>query len=117
MDRIELDEALHEAGVPESQYLILGIPRPAGPLQDPYYVLHEPDDGCLLTLQERGSTREIARFSTEDEACRFLFGQLTRPIPEPPPDSAEILAELMGHRDEIQRRAWEQYDQARRDQD
>jgi hypothetical protein len=117
MNRIELDQALHEAGVPESQYVILGIPPRSGPLQDPYYVLHEPDDGCLLTLQERGSTSEVARFSTEDEACRFLYGQLTRPIPDPPPDSAEIVADLMAHRDEIQRRAWEQYDQARRDQD
>ncbi|HET6500592.1 MAG TPA: hypothetical protein VFG87_07495 [Amycolatopsis sp.] len=115
MNRIELDEALRLAGVPESEYLIVGIPRRPGPLQDTYYVLHEVDDGCLVTLTERGAEEPVARFPTEDDACRFLYDHLARRAPEPSPGSDEIIAELTEHRDEIQRRAWEQYDQARRD--
>jgi hypothetical protein len=114
MDRTELDEALRQAGVPESEYVILGIPRRSGPLQDAHYVLHEADKGCLVTRYERGVEETIARFPDEDEACRFLYGQLTWRAPEPPPDSAEIIANLMAHRDEIQRQAQDQYDQARR---
>lgn len=115
MNRAELDAALRQAGVPESEYLILGIERSPGPLQDAHYVLHEADEnGCLVTLVERGVEETVARFPTEDEACRFIYDHLTRRAPEPPPGSAEIIADLMTHRDEIQRRAWEQYRQARR---
>jgi hypothetical protein len=115
MNRIELDEALRLAGVPESEYLIIGIPRRPGPLQDTYYVLYGEDDGCLVTLVERGAEEPVARFPTEDEACRFLHDHLARRAPEPPPGSDEVIADLMKRRDEIQRRAWEQYDQAHRD--
>jgi hypothetical protein len=113
MNRIELDNALREAGVPEAEYLILGIPRRPGLRLDAYYVLREEDDGFLVTLSERGVEEPVAGFRTEDAACRYLYDRLTRRAPAPPPDSAQIIADLMAHRAEIQRRAWEQYHQAR----
>jgi hypothetical protein len=116
MDRAELQAALRRAGVPASDYLLLGLPREPGPLREAHYVLHEATaDGCLVTVRERGSEETVALFPTEREACEFLYEHLTRPTPEPPPGSAETIADLLARREEIQRRAWEQYDQARRD--
>ncbi|GLY63617.1 hypothetical protein [Amycolatopsis taiwanensis] len=113
MNRVELEEALRRAGVPEAEYLIPGVSRPCELRLDAYYVLRAEDDGYLITLYERGVERPLARFRTEDRACRHLYDLLSR-RPSPPPDSAEIIADLMAHRDEIQRRAREQYDRARR---
>jgi hypothetical protein len=114
MNRIELDEALHAAGVPEAEYLILGVSQPSPLRLDAYYVLREADDGFLVTVYERGAENPVAGFRTEDGACRYLYDRLTRRGPAPPPDSAEIIADLMAHRDEIQYRARQDYDRARR---
>lgn len=115
MDRVELEAALRSAGVPEAEYLIPGVSRPCGLRLDAYYVLRAEDEGYLVTLYERGVETPLAGFPTEDQACRYLYDLLGR-RPSPPPDSAEIIAELMAHRDEIQRRAREEYDRARRQQ-
>lgn len=115
MDRIELGEALRRAGVPEAEYLIPGVSGPCELRLDAYYVLRAEGDDYLVTLFERGVENPLARFKTEDQACRYLYDLLSR-RPSPPPDSAEIIDDLLTHRDEIQRQAREQYDQARRHQ-
>ncbi|MEV0049872.1 hypothetical protein AB0L13_09655 [Saccharopolyspora shandongensis] len=114
MDRIELVEALRAAGVPDGEYLIPGGPASRGPRADAYYVLREEPGVYLVTLWERGVEETAARFASEDEACRYLYGHLTRRAPAPPPDSAQIIEDLMARREDIQREAREQYDRARR---
>jgi hypothetical protein len=37
------------------------------------YVLHAEDGGWVVYYSERGIRRKPTRFSTEDEACRFLL--------------------------------------------
>lgn len=117
MNRLELDEALRAASVPEAEYLLPGITPSSGLRADAYYVLREEHDGYLVTLRERDTEETVARFASEDEACRYLYEHLTRRAPAPPPGSAEIIADLMARREEIQQEAWEQYDQARRDRE
>ncbi|WP_222426750.1 hypothetical protein [Amycolatopsis rhizosphaerae] len=117
MNRYELDAALREAGVPEAEYLIPGVSSPGTPRLDSYHVLRETGDGWLVSVWERGVEEPVRRFGSEEAACRHLYEHLTRRAPEPPPGSAETLAELAEHREEIQRRAWEQYHRARRDHD
>ncbi|MDA3629647.1 hypothetical protein [Saccharopolyspora oryzae] len=114
MDRIELVEALRAAGVPDGEYLIPGGPASGGPRADAYYVLREESGAYLVSLWERGAEETAARFASEDEACRYLYGRLAQRAPAPPPDSAQIIEDLMARREEIQREARDQYDQARR---
>ena len=75
MNRTELAEALHAAGIPQHLYALPGLREPEGWL-DSYYLLFPTAGRWDVAVWERGQGRLGARLATEDEACRWLLGEL-----------------------------------------
>jgi hypothetical protein len=74
MNIAELAQALSNHGV-SSRYYRLG-PYAHG-FSDESFSLEEGDGVFQVMYIERGSPSLLAAFSTEDEACTYLFEQLT----------------------------------------
>jgi Tuberculosis necrotizing toxin/Protein of unknown function, DUF600 len=73
---------------PDRLYALPGLRDPEGWL-DSYYLLIANAGSWEVGVFERGGGRLGARFTTEDEACRWLLGELVFPEREPRLLSAE----------------------------
>ena len=82
MNRTELAETLHAAGIPQHLYALPGLREPEGWL-DSYYLLVPNASRWDVAVWERGQGRLGARLATEDEACRWLLAELL--VAEEPP--------------------------------
>lgn len=77
MNRIKLRETLRRAGIADGLYEIVGLHRAAHPGTE-FSFLEERDGEWVVGVEERGRRGTIARFRTEDEACRFFHDRLVR---------------------------------------
>jgi hypothetical protein len=91
MNRIEMRNELRRAGIADGLYELTGIH-----FADRYdlgtYFLEEQGGKWVVGVEERGKRESGARFDTEDEACRYLYDQLTAPPPPvymPTPEEEE----------------------------
>ncbi|MBA9006723.1 MULTISPECIES: TNT domain-containing protein [Thermomonospora] len=79
---------LDRAGVPRSLYVLPGQPRPPAGRATSYYVVARDKDGFSGGVVEYQQGRIAGEFPTEDEACRWLYGELVikegRPRPLTP---------------------------------
>ncbi|MFE1785170.1 hypothetical protein ACFW9F_22010 [Streptomyces sp. NPDC059506] len=117
MNRNELARALRQAGVADVLYEIPGVHEPRT-RSDVHYFLRREPGSWVVGVSERAEEDFARRFPTEDEACRYLFGLLDPSTRPPrPPDAAERVAEVLGHSQEIQREAWEQFGRGRRERE
>ena len=81
MNRSELVEALSAAGVDPRAYAVQGCPSGAG-LAEGGVLLAQDDTGrWILGSRERGVVTVERYFGSEEEACGYLYGDLTRPRP------------------------------------
>jgi hypothetical protein len=69
-----LRDALGRAGVPATLYVLPGQPRPAA--TPGYYLLAKTPSGFTAGTVEGRQGRMGAEFGTEDEACRWMYGEL-----------------------------------------
>lgn len=79
----ELRKELTKAGVPKSLYILPGEPRPAPGAVSGYYVIAKGKDRFTGGVVEFRQARIAAEFPTEDEACRWLYGELIVPASRP----------------------------------
>lgn len=107
MDSRELVSTLRRERVPDALYDIPGI-HDITVQPDAYYVLRPEQDHWVVGIRERSEERGMRRFSTEDEACRYLYTRLTE-RPRPVPGGEQRIAEVLADREEIQRDAWEAF--------
>ncbi len=68
----ELRDALKRAGIRERAYDIEESSR------DEVYCVDRVRDGWVVYYRERGIRRDEEFFSSEDEACRSVLGQILR---------------------------------------
>jgi hypothetical protein len=78
-----LRDALGGAGVPATLYVLPGQSRPAPSRTASYYLLAKTQNGFTAGTVEGRQGRIGAEFGTEDEACRWMYGELV--IRETPP--------------------------------
>ncbi|QXJ26774.1 TNT domain-containing protein [Actinomadura graeca] len=78
-----LRAALTQAGVPSTLYVLPGQPRPPARRASSYYVVARGADQFTGGIVEFEQGRVAAQFPTEDEACRWLYGELA--VKETPP--------------------------------
>lgn len=71
-----LRTALDQAKVPRGLYVLPGQPRPGGEADSTYYIIAKEADRYSGGVVEFAQGRIGGRFTTEDEACRWLYGQL-----------------------------------------
>jgi hypothetical protein len=86
-----LRNALTRAGVPATLYVLPGEPRPAPARTPGYYVVAKNQDTFTAGVVEFRQARIAAEFPTEDEACRWLYGELV--VQETPPHRLDRAAE------------------------
>jgi hypothetical protein len=88
-----LRTALSRARVPASLYVLPGQPRPAPSRTSSYYLLAKNQTQFSAGIVEGRQGRIGAEFSTEDEACRWMYGELvvkeTRPKRLTPPEEQQ----------------------------
>ncbi|GGR91440.1 hypothetical protein GCM10010269_33220 [Streptomyces humidus] len=98
MDRRELCEALHAAGVPAGLYEIAGCPGPAPgtPRPEDRLYLEEDATGWVVGVRQRGVRTAMEHFPDEDRACRDLYARLTDPGPPSVPLTPEERERLLG---------------------
>jgi hypothetical protein len=78
MNRHELISALEAANIDSDRYQIIGIDRYA-PYDEGGLVLREKEDGSWdVEIYERGVYDFYRRFDSEEEACEYIYQQLTR---------------------------------------
>ncbi|SEF44064.1 Protein of unknown function [Thermomonospora echinospora] len=82
---------LARAGVPPSLYVLPGQPRPPAARATSHYVIARSKDGFSGGVVEYRQGRIAGEFTTEDEACRWLYGELV--IREGPPRPLTVQAE------------------------
>lgn len=92
-----LRKALTEAGVPGSLYVLPGEPRPAPDEVSGYYVIAKGSEQFTGGVVEFRQARIAAEFPTEDEACRWLYGELV--VPEAPVHELDAAAERRAVKD------------------
>lgn len=110
MDSSELVEILRRDQVPDALYDIPGV-HDIVVQPDAYYFLRPESGVWVVGVRERSRDSVVGRFTTEDEACHYLYARLTE-RPSPAPDAAERIEEVLAHREEIQRSAWEAFNRA-----
>ncbi|MFF3611292.1 hypothetical protein [Streptomyces sp. NPDC002580] len=116
MDRHQLCEALHAAGVPAGLYEIPDCPGPpGGPRPEDRLYLTEQAGEWVVGVRQRGVRTVLARFPDEDRACRSLHARLTAEGPPPSPLTPGEAEELAHGAEGVQRRAREQLARALRD--
>ncbi|MDL4772396.1 TNT domain-containing protein [Actinomadura xylanilytica] len=84
-----LRAALEEEEVPPGLFVLPGQPRPPAGKTSSYYVLARGANGFSGGVVEYEQGRIGAEFATEDEASRWLYGELVvkeSPPPPSPPD-------------------------------
>ncbi len=86
-----LREALERAGVPEGLYVLPGEPRPPVRAASSYYVIARGTDQFSGGVVEFQQGRIGAQFPNEDEACRWLYGELV--VRERPAHALDARAE------------------------
>ncbi|XVQ12483.1 TNT domain-containing protein [Spirillospora sp. CA-255316] len=90
-----LRKALDEARVPAALYRLPGQPRPPAAKTSSYFVVAPGKNGFSGGVVEYEQGRIAAEFTTEDEACRWLYGEVvvreTPPRPVPPHEEAGAL--------------------------
>ncbi|MFD0775710.1 TNT domain-containing protein [Streptomonospora algeriensis] len=79
---------LDSAGVPTELYVLPGELRPPEGTATSYYLLTENERGYSAGIVEYEQGRTGADFPTEDEAARWLYGELALVDAEPQPLSA-----------------------------
>lgn len=114
MDRRELVDLLRQTPVPEAFYDIPGVHTPRM-RPDAFYFLRREADGWVIGVCDRAQDIVLSRFDTEHDACRHLYDKLVRSYSPPSPDADEHMEGVLRDRDEIQRRAWEQFERALRE--
>lgn len=113
MDRRELVRALRADGIPDALYDIPGVHDiPVQP--DAYYFLRPAAGGWAVGLRERSRDRDTRWFREEDAACRELRAKLTA-SPPPAGDEGEPAEDVLAESEEIQRRAWRDFERALRE--
>ncbi|HEX6471196.1 MAG TPA: TNT domain-containing protein [Streptosporangiaceae bacterium] len=88
MDRVELQESLRRAGVPDFLYALPGIREPVAALES-YFFLGARTGGYVIGIFERGAERIGYRSWAEDEACRRFYDELVFTPPARPPLTAD----------------------------
>jgi hypothetical protein len=78
-----LRDAMTRAGVPATLYVLPGQPRPAARSVSGYYLLAKTPNGFTAGIVDGRQGRIGAEFGTEDEACRWMYGELV--LRETPP--------------------------------
>ncbi|RAY13175.1 hypothetical protein DPM19_22050 [Actinomadura craniellae] len=78
-----LQNALDQAQVPRDLYVLPGRQRPPADRTSSYYVLARGQNGFSVGIVEYRQGRTGAEFATEDEAYRWLYGELV--VKENPP--------------------------------
>ncbi|WP_242903159.1 TNT domain-containing protein [Actinomadura terrae] len=79
----QLRAALGTAGVPSTLYVLPGQARPAASRTSSYYMIARSKDGFTGGIVEYEQGTVAAEFPTEDEASRWLYGELA--LKETPP--------------------------------
>jgi hypothetical protein len=92
LNRQQLKTRLDEEGVPERNYIIEGVDRSVRGLAEGGLVLDYHDAHWVVSVVERGQSEIDREFTTEDEACDYLFQQLTYRPPMGPPLTADEIA-------------------------
>ncbi|RFS85496.1 DUF4237 domain-containing protein [Actinomadura spongiicola] len=92
-----LRQALTKAGVPGGLYVLPGEPRPRPAKVAGYYVIARGQDNFTGGVVEFRQARIAAEFTTEDEACRWLYGELV--VTETPPHRLDPPAERKAFED------------------
>jgi hypothetical protein len=97
MDRTELRERLRRLGIPDGMYELTGVqPGTRSDLSFPF--LEERSGEWIVGVEERGKRGTIRSFTTEDEACRFLYDRMKRQVTAPPPAPESPQDEERGRR-------------------
>jgi hypothetical protein len=76
MNLVEMREALRRAGIADDLYEVVGLHRAA--YSDGFDFIERRDDEWVIGFQERGQRGIVARYRTEDEACRAFYDQLVK---------------------------------------
>ncbi|MEU9025862.1 TNT domain-containing protein [Actinomadura sp. NPDC048394] len=92
-----LRTALDEAKVPRGLYVLPGQPRPRAGAVSSYYVIAKETDRFSGGVVEFQKGRIGGQFTTEDEASRWLYGQLV--VRERPVHPLDARAERVAIRD------------------
>ncbi|WP_433325760.1 TNT domain-containing protein [Spirillospora sp. CA-294931] len=92
-----LRDALTRAGVPAPLYVLPGQPRPGPAKASSYYVIARNKDQFTAGLVEFQQGRIAAEFPSEDEASRWLYGELV--VRETPPHVLTPQAEQQAIKD------------------
>jgi hypothetical protein len=85
MNRQELKARLDEASVSESDYIIEGVDRSVRGLTEGGILLACRDNHWVVSVEERGVSTVDGVFTTEDEACEYVYRELTVHLPIGPP--------------------------------
>ncbi len=114
MDRVELRDALRDAGIADELNELAGM-HLAGRQGDEFNFLEERDGEWIVGAQERGRRDVIAKFSSEDEACRFFYKKLVSiwgahqsylPSPEEEQRGQRMTEELIQRFQEMENKRW-----------
>ena len=108
LNRQQLKTRLDEEGVPERNYIIEGADRSVKGLVDGGLVLDYQDGHWVVSVEERGQSEIDREFTTEDEACDYLFQQLTDRPPLGPPLTPDEMAraEALGREQLAEHQRW-----------
>ncbi len=104
MNCLELEEALEERGVKPHRYYIVGVTRRS--LSGNGELVLDHDGTRWMTYgYDRGDEVDRRYFDTEEEACDYLFGEMTKPPrPKGPPLTPE--QEERARRLQAEQEAW-----------
>jgi hypothetical protein len=108
MNRRELKARLDAAGVSEGDYILEGVDSSARGLVEGGTVLTSDGDHWVVSVEERGVSRIDGVFATEDEACDYIYQQLTYRPPIGPPLTPDEVDRAKSLRDELvaEHRRW-----------
>jgi hypothetical protein len=97
MNRMEMRDRLRRLGIPDDMYELTGMHSGSrSDLSFPF--LEERSGEWVVGVEERGRRGVMRRFSTEDEACRFLYDRLAGQVTAPPPAPQSPHDEARGRR-------------------
>ena len=72
MNKEKLNVRLRKLGIPSSYFSL------EGSLEEGAFILHDNRQGYEVFLFEHGNRFELKKFSTESEACEYLYDRLRR---------------------------------------